>query len=635
MIIQDILRSFADENVRQDFLDGTNGAVKIDQGDMNLLEKLYVEVNPKRPTRTDEPTFVTAANHSANTFSSVIDATKKTFADSTYEHVNGILKSIQECGYFEKNVVKTEEVPAEAEDGTTNSVSGGQEGGFGESKSDLEAGNQPIESKVVDQSAKTLPVIQAEPQLVAPVPQALPPQIVATGNFPPMPNTAVQVRAVEHGMYKQQQQQQQHFIHQKPVRPIHEVIGTPSFFFLQESEIDESNDLAQHDYQGNQVPLPQASPQQLHQQQLSSLTSVQSPVSSIQSQSQILSNQPPNLQAPVPGMVPVNPVMAPQQAGVPPMIPTQTYSSQSYPNLVQPMYNAKSLKSGADVTNIPPFVSPLQQPPQSLVIDQNQLGGLRTIPAFVQQQQNAQMQMAQMQNMIQSQQLAAAVNADTTSTANALTEKLKSTLQINDSKPANLLSSVVTSTASPDLNKDSAANDLNPTDWNEVNDQQSNEVNATSWSTEMDSTPYHSGGVTSGNSSYKRHTNNYNKYGDNKYSDNSYGGRSADKYSDNKFDKYSNSFRSRTYQNGSGPTRGPDGSGNFFYKNNNSYYSSNGNNNGGGNNMGFRPRMSGGNTGGNTDYNQRPQRPGPNSNNNGPQNNRSSGQDRDNRGIKA
>lgn len=228
--------------------------------------------------------------------------------------------------------------------------------------------------------------------------------------------------------------------------------------------------------------------------------------------------------------------------------------------------------------------------------------------------------------MIQSQQLAAAVAADATN-ANALTEKLKSTLQINsDSKPSAPI-------ASPDMVKEPTnANELTSTDWNDVNEQQSPEVVSNSWSAEMESSGYR------GNGAYKRNTNSYGPRPD-KFSDNSYGGR-TDKYQDNKYqdnkyqdnkyqdnkyqdNKYQdnkyNTFRHRAYQNGGG-NRGSD-SGMFFK--NNSFYPSNGNN------MGYRTRMSGGT---NSDYNSRPPRSGPN---NGPQNNRNNGNDRDNRSIKA
>lgn len=40
LTIQNILMQFADATVREDFLSGTNGATKLEENDLNLLEKL-------------------------------------------------------------------------------------------------------------------------------------------------------------------------------------------------------------------------------------------------------------------------------------------------------------------------------------------------------------------------------------------------------------------------------------------------------------------------------------------------------------------------------------------------------------------------------------------------------------------
>lgn len=44
LIIQDILNQLRDDDIRKNFIDGTNGACKLDEEQLALLDKLYVKV---------------------------------------------------------------------------------------------------------------------------------------------------------------------------------------------------------------------------------------------------------------------------------------------------------------------------------------------------------------------------------------------------------------------------------------------------------------------------------------------------------------------------------------------------------------------------------------------------------------
>jgi len=540
LIIQDILRSLADDSVRQDFLDGTNGAVKIEQADMDLLEKLYVEVTPKRPARSDEPGFVACATHSANTLSSVIDARTRPFADSSYDHVRDILQSIQTCGYFEKDILQVEEsAPAVEDDDQAESVdSEDLKTDSVDAKDDLDPPSDSIEAP----AAKVVPVpkqlIITNPPPALPIP-VLPvagavkdPFIKDSAMYPPLPPNTVPVRAVEYGLQKQYLQQQ--------IRPIHEVIGQGNFSFLQDSELE----AAESDF-GAPPPL-NAPPTQPSPKTLHALTPVTA----------VLAPPPPTF------------VAGANPAGFAGIVPPPA----------MPTFTANPLKTAGDVAppppppHIPTFATqlptmaaaavPLAQPVQQIMqqqvaavaaVAQNLTEqGIRQLPAIVQGAGGPLAQIAQIQNIFQHQ---TSLQQSATESANALTEKLKSTLHINDSssKPA------------PQLSHEDTKLD-NSNDWNEAKDGNDEPFNSASnsWSNEMENS-YRSGNYKRNSGGYR--SDKYTKYQDNKYADN--------KYASN------NSYRSRN-NGGDGSYQNGRGNGNrdvFFQNNDRSYYHNNGNGN--------------------------------------------------------
>lgn len=109
LIIQDVLKRFTEDSVREDFRQGTNGACKIADSDLLLLEQLYDETLAKRPKNSAEPTFVTAVKQAADHFSAIVDGRNKPFADVTYVHLKNVITEIQNCGYFEKDIITVQE----------------------------------------------------------------------------------------------------------------------------------------------------------------------------------------------------------------------------------------------------------------------------------------------------------------------------------------------------------------------------------------------------------------------------------------------------------------------------------------------------------------------------------------------
>ncbi|XP_055534021.1 caprin homolog [Wyeomyia smithii] len=354
LVIQDVLRRLTeDDGVRSDFCNGENGACKISAEDLSLLEKLHEETRPQRPKTSLQPAFVVSVKTAADHLSAVVDGRNKAYGDSTYVHLKNVISEVQDCGYFEQDIVvvdeESEDHVVEETNSTENEIIGAAEEATMEevrtnadvavdpAAPDLEKQEkdnpvthlaQPIEPKsfgeapaaaavptpsfpmhthvirqnpvpspaipvIVDNQNGPLiaPPIQVPSPVIAPntgiiprntahvqstatvvptVPVTVP--VIQPAAVPLQPISGQQlaattVQAVEHAYFKQ------HYIQQQ-MRPIHEVIGTGNFFFLQESELDKPDVVSPpvpfagnvHHLATNAAPTSPANPQQSIQQ---------------------------------------------------------------------------------------------------------------------------------------------------------------------------------------------------------------------------------------------------------------------------------------------------------------------------------------------------------------------------------
>lgn len=344
LIIQDVLKRLTEESVRDDFRNGTNGACKIADSDILLLEQLYEETLAKRQKNTAEPTFVTTVKQAADHFSAIVDGRNKPFADVTYVHLKNVITEIQNCGYFEKDIITVQEEETENVEEKEDIVEP-DDIGVPEEPQELEplveqnslpkleadvvspvptalvteTPNMKVFAEAPAATAVPTPSFLTQPSMVrqviqnppAPVPEVaaatlpvaptvhLPVQHINTNSVLPSANTpnmlsaapiivptvpvavpmmqpaatvplsqvpgqqlnATTVQAVENAYFKQ------HYIHQQ-MRPIHEVIGTGNFFFLQESEIDKPDVISStvpfgNPMSSNNVTAPPPHPQVL------------------------------------------------------------------------------------------------------------------------------------------------------------------------------------------------------------------------------------------------------------------------------------------------------------------------------------------------------------------------------------
>ncbi|XP_041972689.1 caprin homolog [Aricia agestis] len=205
LLILDCLVQMGNTEARDDFLNGTNGAVKLTEEDIKILDDLYPEVNPKHELNEEgQPGFHIYTNKAAEHLYSIIDGKPKEVLGTTYAHIKEIITAIHDCGYFDK---------------TTEIILVNEEN------------QQAVQEEVQEEHH----IPEAEEQEVAqvyptPVPIPAPPaSVVPTPAYPLRPLPPITLQEVEHAYFSQQYPQQ---------RPISEVIGSQNFFFLQESEID-------------------------------------------------------------------------------------------------------------------------------------------------------------------------------------------------------------------------------------------------------------------------------------------------------------------------------------------------------------------------------------------------------------
>ncbi|KAI8041076.1 hypothetical protein M5D96_005327 [Drosophila gunungcola] len=143
LIMQNVINCFNDEQVRNDFLAGENGATKLDSSDLDVLEKFCIESQTRRPETADDVSFITTAQKSAELFSSTINARPKSFGEMTFEKLRALFQKIQDCGYLDKYYL----VPL-AENAVANSTDSGTGSGDGEGGDLLNDGSGELDTEL-------------------------------------------------------------------------------------------------------------------------------------------------------------------------------------------------------------------------------------------------------------------------------------------------------------------------------------------------------------------------------------------------------------------------------------------------------------------------------------------------------
>ncbi|KYM93401.1 Caprin like protein [Cyphomyrmex costatus] len=265
LLAQHILISINTDSVRDDFFHGKNGAVKLTEEEFKYLDNLYNEIVIKHQREESDLTFVQQAQKVAEHYVAIVDGKQREVIGTTYNKLKEIITKINQCGYFDQVHECSEATPIEE---ITETVA----------ETNAQAAQEQVNEEYSNGNDRHIP-----PESMIPIP-----------NFP----VQVTTLPVVSGTAQQSQQQP------PPAPRINDVIGTPNFFFLQESELD----------------------------------------SDVTSQTPIVSHIPPTVNAPIPSQTFTNQNFANAPVGVPQQVIYQHPPPQ-------------------DMSHIPGFANPNPPPP--------------------------------------------------------------------------------------------------------------------------------------------------------------------------------------------------------------------------------------------------------------------------------
>uniref|UniRef100_A0A1L8DAE4 Putative caprin n=1 Tax=Nyssomyia neivai TaxID=330878 RepID=A0A1L8DAE4_9DIPT len=267
LVIQDTLEGLRDEQAREDFLTGSNGAAKLEKKELDLLDQLYANSTVKRVPGSNMESYLASAQKAADHLISTVDGKPKSFCDTNYERVRSILQVVHNSGYFDKQFAGGEKVDdvEVLKNGTETPQEDALEVQEVEALKEPEKPADPPHQPVAAAFEVPHPAPPIQPQMILPqpittiipsqVPGATAPLVGISGAPSPLMNPG-HMRAMEQSYFKQQQQYMQQ------MRPINELIGGSAYYFLQDSELD-SPDVVTPQQQPHVVaspPTPQMPP---------------------------------------------------------------------------------------------------------------------------------------------------------------------------------------------------------------------------------------------------------------------------------------------------------------------------------------------------------------------------------------
>jgi len=168
LVLQSTLDNMGAEEVREHFINGTNGAVKVSEEKLDHLDELYKLINPSRETAENfEDELKAAAEHLA----CYLEPRDKEVLGTNYKDLRALVDSIHESGYFDKKD-EEEVVNGEAEEEAVEEPAAEPDTNEAAYEEAVEApvSEEPVQVAEVSESHVTEPVAPAAP--VAEVPQA-------------------------------------------------------------------------------------------------------------------------------------------------------------------------------------------------------------------------------------------------------------------------------------------------------------------------------------------------------------------------------------------------------------------------------------------------------------------------------
>lgn len=403
LIMQDLLNRLNDESIRSDFLNGRNGACLVDAAEMDFLERFAKSITPIRPGFSNEPSFASSVKLAADHLSFVVDGRTRQFLDSgfTYDKVKELFERVQSCSFWEKDIkiVETDEIPIATESLSVQSSSNEEE--FMSSQQldepkeieNVQAPSAPAPTAVPtptfnNNGGVMMPIqLQQQQQQQASMPGVGIPaqhQQQAPSNVPLSQTTVTAVENAYFNQLKYSQNQgsminnglsqpQPQMVQQQQPNPLHEVIASANFSFLQDSllEIDPSSSSSPSNHSGSQ---------QQHQKMPANVIQNYPPGLKLQQQSphipvnyQSNQQQAPS-QVPSPHMIPKQQQQQqqsqPQQVSgnLPgPFVSGQNQAQRPYPSMVPTAQFQQQMQQNNNVQNLQ---NTLEKPSSSPNVDQ-------------------------------------------------------------------------------------------------------------------------------------------------------------------------------------------------------------------------------------------------------------------------
>jgi len=113
LFIQHILASIGTDPVRDNFLHGKNGAVKLSEEELKYLDSLYNEIIMKNQREEGDLMFGQHTQKVAEHYMAIVDGKQREVVGTTYNKLKEIFAKINQSGYFDQVHESSESAPVE------------------------------------------------------------------------------------------------------------------------------------------------------------------------------------------------------------------------------------------------------------------------------------------------------------------------------------------------------------------------------------------------------------------------------------------------------------------------------------------------------------------------------------------
>ena len=114
--LQTMLMELGDEPVRQAFVEGTHGAIKLSSAELDCLDELYKILFPQRE---DEKSFSQAIESVGEILVNILEGRDSVVVGTTYKNLLNLYHRLAACEFFASDVRPVLDIPFQPEGGTS------------------------------------------------------------------------------------------------------------------------------------------------------------------------------------------------------------------------------------------------------------------------------------------------------------------------------------------------------------------------------------------------------------------------------------------------------------------------------------------------------------------------------------